>query len=388
MTRLRYAFYFSFACLLSCRKPYSPPAISAPNSYLVVEGVINSGSDSTIIKLSKTVNLNSKVTLNPLSGATVTVEGSQSNTWTLVGDGSGNYTSAGLSLPAGQQYRLRINTSDGGQYLSDFVAIKPNPPIDSVGYTLLPDGVQLYVNTHDPANNTHYYRWDYDETWIFHAKYQSVSWLDPATNTMQYRPSTKLVYFCFANDVSDNIILTSTTKLSSDVVYQSPLTKIPLTSEKFEAKYSILVKQYALTPEAYAFYQNLKKNTEQLGSIFDAQPSQLAGNVHSVTHAAEPVIGYVSVSNIQSKRIFLLSTILPKGTGAIYPYDCKEDTAFYKNKQGYNDVQNILINPPHPYEATTPISAPGGGIIAYKYSTPICMDCTLRGTTQTPSFWK
>jgi hypothetical protein len=354
----------------------------------VVEGVINSGADSTIIKLSKTVNLNSKVTVNPLAGAMVTVEGSQNSTWTLTGDGNGNYVFGGLNLPAGQQYRLRINTNDGRQYLSDFVAIKPNPPIDSIGYIVEPDGVQLYVNTHDPANNTRYYRWDYDETWIFHAKYLSVSWLDPVSQTMQYRPADKMVYFCFANDVSDNVILTSTTKLINDVVYQSPITKIPLTSEKLEMKYSILLKQYALSPEAYAFYENLKKNTEQLGSIFDAQPSQLSGNIHSVTDANEPVIGYVTVLNIQSKRIFILNTILPKGTMTIYPYDCEEDTAKLKNKQGYNDVQNILIDPPHYYEATVPLSLSGGPIYAYLYSTPLCMDCTLRGTTQTPSFWK
>ncbi|MBS1527583.1 MAG: DUF4249 domain-containing protein, partial [Bacteroidetes bacterium] len=30
----------------SCRKPFQPPAVTAPNSYLVIEGSVNSGSDS------------------------------------------------------------------------------------------------------------------------------------------------------------------------------------------------------------------------------------------------------------------------------------------------------------------------------------------------------
>ena len=42
--------------LVSCKKPYFPPVISGPNGYLVVEGAINSGSDSTFITLSRTVN--------------------------------------------------------------------------------------------------------------------------------------------------------------------------------------------------------------------------------------------------------------------------------------------------------------------------------------------
>ena len=41
----------------ACRKPYSPPITTANVNYLVVEGVINSGADSTIIKLSRTTPL-------------------------------------------------------------------------------------------------------------------------------------------------------------------------------------------------------------------------------------------------------------------------------------------------------------------------------------------
>lgn len=39
---------------MACKKPYTPDVVASPNSYLVVEGVINSGSDSTIIKLNRT----------------------------------------------------------------------------------------------------------------------------------------------------------------------------------------------------------------------------------------------------------------------------------------------------------------------------------------------
>jgi hypothetical protein len=38
-----------------CKKPFNPIVLSTSNSYLVVEGMINSGSDSTFIKLSHTV---------------------------------------------------------------------------------------------------------------------------------------------------------------------------------------------------------------------------------------------------------------------------------------------------------------------------------------------
>jgi len=73
-----HALYFTIiATACSCKKPYLPPAINSPNSYLVVEGAINSGSGPTTIKLSRTVNLSNKITVNPVTGAVLTVESDQ-----------------------------------------------------------------------------------------------------------------------------------------------------------------------------------------------------------------------------------------------------------------------------------------------------------------------
>ena len=387
--KLRGAFYLIVFALMCCTKPYNPKVVSSPGSYLVVEGVIDSGNDSTIIKLSKTVKLSSKTTVNPVLGATVKVESDQNNSYPLLDvNGNGYYKSPALGLQPTQRYRLRISTSDGNQYLSDFIAVKPTPPIDSVGYVIQNNNVQLYVNTHDPANKTLYYRWVYNETWMFNAEYKSTFVLDTAIDSIVMRPPEKDIYSCFGNDTSLNILVNSTTKLASDVVYQSPLTLIPITSEKFETKYSILVKQYALTEAAYTFYQNLKKNTEQLGGIFDAEPSEVSGNIHNVNNPGEPVIGYLSVTNAQSKRIFLDNSILPKGTRVLYPYDCEENKALYREINGINGVLITLIRPPLTAQPTLGIYAPNGVIIGYRYSTPICTDCTLRGVKKAPAFWQ
>src|SRR5580658_10004312 len=83
---------------LACKKPYNPPAITGNGNYLVVEGVINSGSDSTVIKLSRTVNISSKVTANPESDAVVTVESDQGVSFPLTETPNGNYVSPGLNL--------------------------------------------------------------------------------------------------------------------------------------------------------------------------------------------------------------------------------------------------------------------------------------------------
>ena len=390
MIKLRNLFFLLVLGLVGCKKPYNQPATSTSKRYLIVEGIINTGNDSTVIKLSRTVKLTDRITTNPVLNATVTVEGEQGGTYLLYDIfNNGHYNSVnGLNLPASQRYRVRIIPAEGGQYVSDFVEVKPTPSIDSIGYNIKDTTVNLYVNTHDATNKTRFYLWDYDEAWIFHAKYASIYVLDPSTNTMVPRTRNQMIYNCFANDKSVNVISTSTEKLSSDVVYQGPLTSIALSSEKMESKYSILVRQYALTQDAYNFYQIMKKNTEQLGSIFDAQPSEISGNIHNTTNPAEPVVGYISATNVQSKRIFIKHADLPGNVLPIYPYTCEQDTALYNDRTGTNQVQNVLINPPVDYFATSPIVAPGGGIIGFLYSTRVCVDCTLRGKVDTPAFWK
>jgi hypothetical protein len=126
-------------------------------------------------------------------------------------------------------------------------------------------------------------------------------------------------------------VIASSAKLSSDVIFQAPVTTILSTNEKISVRYSILLRQYALTKEAYEFWENIRKNTEQLGSIFDAQPSQLQGNIHCISNPTEPVIGFVTITNIQRKRIFIDNSQLPLEWYPTYPYYCEADTALIYN---------------------------------------------------------
>ncbi|MDB5144055.1 MAG: hypothetical protein JWQ66_2768 [Mucilaginibacter sp.] len=386
MLKLRNVFYLLLLTLLCCKKPYNPPASSTPNSYLVVEGFINSGNDSTVIILSKTIRLTAKTTNNPVLGATVTVEGEKNGVYNLLDNaGNGHYNSySGLNLSPSQRYRVKIVIGNR-QYVSDFVEIKQTPPIDSVGFNIQNGNVNVYVNAHDATNNTRYYRWDYEETWQFHSKYQSGWMLDTTINVLVPRSTEESIYDCFGSDLSSHIVLTSTEKLASDVVYQNSVTQIPLSAEKVETRYSILLKQYAITQQAFEFYQNLQKNTEQLGSIFDAQPSQLSGNIHCLTDPSELVVGYITANNVQTKRIYISHNQIPD-VPINYPYDCELDTA--RNAV----VQGLLIDRPVNYIPTQllfskpPTSPPTA--IGYLYSSKECIDCTLRGTKQAPPWWQ
>ena len=380
MKKAIYLLILVLSAMASCKKPYTPSAVSLPNNYLVVEGVINSGPDLTTIKLSRTVNLDSAATSNPVLHAVVIVEGDQNNTYTLTEGNIGYYYFTGLNLDNSRKYRLRIKTIDNNrEYLSDFVPVKNTPPIDSVGFIVKSNRMQIYINTHDVTNNTRYYRWDYTETWKFHAQFYS-AYVSDGSAIVNRRPD-QFVYYCFANNISSTIVLGSSAKLQQDVIYQNPIISIPSTSEKIEMEYSILLHQYALSGDAYKFWENLKKNTEQLGSIFDAQPSQVSGNIHNIINAAEPVIGYISAGTVQTKRIFINNLQLPQSWFPDYPAQCVADTIF-------NDKVPTVLIPLPPSLIPMYLLYKQGNAIGFLASERECIDCTIRGTTKQPNFWK
>ena len=368
---------------VACKKPYDPGVINSPKSYLIVEGVISTN-DTTTIKISRSVNLSNKGTTNPVN-ANVSIECDNGDSFGIPATAMGIYKIPGIGLDPARKYRLHITTLDTeNDYRSDFVAAKNAPPIDSVGFNLTGNGIQIYANTHDEANNTRYYRYDYEETWRFHSRYNS-AWKSNGADIVP-RPGNEQIFYCFKSAASTSIVLGSSAKLKQDVVYQLPVTGIESTSEKIELKYSILLRQYALTPEAYKFWQTLKKNTEELGSIFDAEPTQLAGNIHNIHDNSEVVIGYISAGAVSAKRIFIAKEQLPDNFMTVYPYECALDSSFYSDK--FSHANTVLINLVSGLEI--PVSSFGGGPRpdGFVGSDKQCVDCTIRGATKQPDFWK
>ena len=377
---------------IRCRQPYVLPVSATNSHYLVVEGVID---NNPVIKLSRTVRLNDTVSTKTELNAIVSIEGQGpggSSTFPLADQHNGSYSSpAFLALNASYTYRLKIITDDGKIYTSDYVPVKNSPPIDSINFEVKPDGLQVYSASHDPTNNTRYYRWDYNETWMIHSKYGSNFEVasSPGDTTIVPRPAEHQIFTCWSSDASTTIYLNSSAKLSHDVILHNPIGFVSSGSEKLGIEYSIQVNQYALTSDAFNYWQNLKKNTEQLGSIFDAQPSEIKGNIHALNNVSEPVIGYVSAGTVSQTRIFIGNSQVPYYwfQQIKLPYDnCEVDSVFYKDPRdnNLNTVKNLYQGRIIPINAVTD---PKTGSTGFSESFSYCVDCRFRGTNVRPSFW-
>ncbi len=285
--------------LASCKETYTPPVDDTTTTFLVVEGILNNGGLTTI-HLSRTRPLNDDFA-NPELKAVVSVQDESNQNYALTEQGFGDYT-VQLNLDKAKKYRLRIKTANGKEYLSDFEPVLYTPPIDKIYWEKKDTGLDIYADTHDPANNTRYYRWGIEETWTKNVAMNSLYEYINGTFQPRQIPTRRI---CYDTTASEPLAIASTIKLSQDVVSKALVNNLPAGSHKLADKYSILVKQYALDQKAYEYWQGMKKNTELVGSIFDPQPSYMYGNIRSVSNPKELVIGYFGACNVPAKRIFI-----------------------------------------------------------------------------------
>ena len=363
----------------ACRQAYNPPAIKAANNYFVVDGFINTGLNAvTTFNLNRSRNLgDSTVTGIPELNASASIISSSGASYPLTDTANtGIYSSAPLNLDITQQYSIAITTSDGQKYSSDPVPCKQTPPIDSL-YWQQPSDLIIYVNTHDPTGNTRYYRYDYQETWEHDAQL-STPWI-AVNDTLEATDSTNQKAQCWNTAPSTHIIVATSAALAQDNIVAFPVETIPLGDARVDIGYSILVRQYAMTEDAYNYWLLIQKTSQQLGTLFDIQPTQLIGNIHCLTNPSAPVIGFISASSVQQQRINIYPSSLSDNWTHNSPgVNCNTIEI------GYNANDFPVFSYPDTSYGPYYFNGPDSLVLAPNF----CTNCLyFGGTTTKPSFW-
>ena len=368
-------------CLPACKVPYDPPVKNPNASYLVVEGYINGDGGVSTIKLSRTRNITWGDTAAYVNetNAVVAVQDDQNNVYPLNSGNDGMYAGS-FTLSASIRYRLHIVTSDGKEYISLFVPFKQAPPIDNLDWSFKNRGVQVYLNSHDAQSKTRYYRWNYIATYEYRSTHNSNLKYIPDDSTVV--PRTEQVDTCWRTNNSGEILLGSSAKLTQDVIDQQPIVYIPFQDVKLNVLYSIIVTQSALDSSAYNYWQAIKSNTENVGSVFDRQPNQTRGNVYCVTDSAEIVLGYIGAGNSTQSRIFISNSQMPSNWIQAPSDSCDPIEVPFDKKlmEKFFHFGGWI-----PYEKDTTLT---GRVKGYFSSFGSCVDCTLKGgSNKKPVFW-
>jgi Domain of unknown function (DUF4249) len=385
-SRLRFTLPVAAIVLLAtnqCVEPYTPQPLLIPYSYLVVEGFLIDGEDPTVIKLTRTRTLASTQPQVAVErDAIVRIEEEQGNSVTLNNNNDGTYSASSLSLNTSKNYRLTINTEDGKEYASDFVPVKKSPAIDNLTWKEEVDGIQVSLSTRDPENKTTYYLWSYEETWQYNSAGYSVYKF--VNGQIVEREFANELQTCWKQKRSNNIYLTSTARSSEDVVHNYKLHFVPQESRMLLHGYSLLVKQHAISRDAFDYWTNLKENNESLGTLFDRMPTRDLGNIRCTSHPEDPVLGFFSATSLGKKRIVILrQEILGPHLGydSSEYIDCKVKIIPLKEISEARLKGLLLIN--REYDLVTQ------ELIGYSTSTEFCIDCRLNGGTNVkPDYWR
>jgi hypothetical protein len=373
---------FIFSLLLACREAYDPVLENDVPSYLVVEGMINANGVTTI-ELGRTIHYAEKMVRQFELGAQVEIEGDNSTRFPLTDQGKGLYTSDNQVLARDRKYRLKIKTAAGKEYLSAFVVVNVSAPVTAT-WTQDEAGVKVMANTVDVTKQA-YYHWVTEETWEIISPLPTTYMIvrNPA-NALQIstkeRESDDILKAkrCWATLRSGNILTASAAGFSGGIISGLPLAAIPNGSDKLVTRYSMFVTQYAISREAFEFFELMKKNTETMGSLFDPNPTQIRGNISNTSDPKEIVIGFVDCSVSTSSRIFISakdandwkSSMVCEASN-IYntPIDLRANFP--------NDV--MMISEAIWGEAISPIG--------FTIARAECVDCRLKGNNVRPSFW-
>jgi hypothetical protein len=327
------------------------------------------------------------------SGATVTLESRSGFSEVLTEEEEGAYSTSvdGIQGQVGEQYRIIIQTRDEKVYESDWKLLKESPAIDSVYFEYMEQeteegllqGLQTFVDTHDPNNGTEYYRYEWTETWEIHADLPAM-FLYLGNDNRTAIPAKE---FCWNEQRSTSISVASSARNSIDIISRHPILYVTTETTRLRFRYSLLVKQYALDQQEYLFWNSLKETSTESGTLFDKQPQPITGNIHRVG-SDEPVLGYFSASSVSENRIFLIRKDLPEGTAvdATLSQRCFDEQVYIeKSATSEAEIEELLQKGMVFFDW---IVTPGMGIVGYIFTTPICSDCTVQGgTIEKPEYW-
>lgn len=373
----------------SCIEPYEFEAETF-ESALVVDGRITNELKRHSVSLTKTFRFEENG-LTAESNARVSVVTDQQE-YLFEETEPGIYLSREefRALPDAE-YQLKIELAGGKLYESEPEILPRESQIEKITATKVINnqgetGVALQVYSNELPGEGSYFRYEYEEDFKIRSPMTAGYNLEVVDGELAMVSKVKQEYICFGQDESIDINVVNTSSFSQNRVDGHVIEFFEREDPKIAHRYSMLVKQFVISQQAYAFYNTLKELSQSESLFSQNQPGFLNGNIYSVSNPDEPVIGFFSVASETSKRTFFSF----------------ED--FFDPTEGKGSLaKNCLIQRPElskliplvedgSVKFLERIQAPAApddeGSGPYRVVPTRCMDCTVYGTNEVPEFWE
>ncbi len=313
--------YASLLLTPSCVDPFNIGDIVDGQSSLVVDGLLTDEKKAHSVKISYSSPSLRSYESEPVTNASVFIEGENGDRVQLVEGKRGEYlTPPDFAGKVSVAYTLHIQTSENVSYRSVPELMRPVADIDTVfaeiegrkyistiGTLLDEYGLQFYLNTGTGLPESNFYRWEWKDTYEIKAPLDSVpeTLTPPPPNLTCYQSSQGF----------QSLLLGSTQNFTQDRIIRQPINFISKRTYKLQRRYSLLVKQYSLTERAFNFWSDIEEQRNISGSLLDPPPTRIFGNIVRVDDPAETILGYFQVSSVSEKRIFIERADVPVEPG-------------------------------------------------------------------------
>lgn len=376
-----------FSCFLilvsvSCVDLYSPDLGEKYVKALVVDGTITNypGPYTVALSISSPVT-DPKLVYYPGCEVTIVCDDGTSETLLEINEGIYQTSPLGIRGEIGKKYKIRIVTPEDKIYESAFEELREPVQIESVyaeieykhkeGLYHDLRGYQFYIDTKPAVNDTTYLLWILESTYEYNSSFKCYYFFDDGK--LSPFPRFDSIYTCWRTYVIPTLYTFETSGLSTPVIKRLPLNYVTTEDRKLSIKYSLLARQYTVSKKAYFFWNSLRMQNEDQGSLFTTLPFHIRGNVVNINDPNELVLGYFLVAGNAQQRIFKERPPLK-----FYYTNCELTD---------NDVENAAWVRYTP-EVDWPVYLTKRGSSLALPGQP-CIDCRKKGgTVIKPYFWE
>jgi Domain of unknown function (DUF4249) len=293
---------------------------------LVVYGNFTYAPGERFVSIRRTADFGLQIS-EKVSGAKVFLVDEQNRRLPFNESENGDYRFADASFQAvpGRKYHLEIELKDGEKFRSEPSAMPAPLKIKRSYFEFIPAAVAetrpsigIMIDLDVPANpEGTYLRWSVQRIW------QRTS-IDLATlfqDYFRFKPPVR----CYLTDSlsTQALPLFGTPRTGALSILQQQVVSIEL-DNKFWEKNGIEIIQYHSSPEAYAYWSDVKLVANQQGTIFDPPPAAVLGNIYRADDPGERILGFFELTAVDTSYVFVEKGQL-KDFGYFVPDPCIQD---------------------------------------------------------------
>ena len=380
----------------SCIYPFEPETPPVDRC-LVFEGNLVIGESSTM-----SVRL-----LQPLSGSIVT----DTDTWNINGEARVECTDGTVingvprlrgsnevafifnltNASAKEAYRVWFTDDETKKvYRSNWMKVEKAPLIERIDFVPDDKNVKVRLTLTGPTDDTRYFCWTYTEDWEIHSDFLPLYLYRYGVDPYNIRglayeeiQGEYDKYYCWNSSSSKELFVADTRDLNSRTLPARQIASFGRTTSRCQELYCISVTAYGISADRYAYIHHMNEVSNIQGDLFSPNPSAMRGNLRCEQDSTELVLGYVGVCQTTMTRAFFEGTRYYTGrvdnSVRFFP-NLSEPLEAESNEKGY-DYFYMLGNRP------LYLVADENGDEKMQWAPRRCVDCTVKGTKNKPSYW-